>query len=76
MSLNGVMTGMMGYYYDTSPYDNPQGPVSGTFRILRGGCWYDYANFCRVAFRFDGFILSGPDIRNYINGFRIVLDLE
>ena len=26
-------------YYSSSPYSNPQGPVSGTYKVLRGGSW-------------------------------------
>lgn len=31
-------------YYDTSPYSNPPGPDTGTYRVLRGGGYvsYDY----------------------------------
>jgi formylglycine-generating enzyme required for sulfatase activity len=25
--------------YDTDPVDNPDGPVSGESRVIRGGCW-------------------------------------
>jgi formylglycine-generating enzyme required for sulfatase activity len=56
-------------YYDTSPYDNPTGPSSGSYRIRRGGGWSGSANHCRVAIR-DGF---GPSNRGYSDGFRIVL---
>lgn len=28
-------------YYHNSPYKNPLGPGSGTFRAMRGGAWYD-----------------------------------
>jgi serine/threonine-protein kinase len=28
-------------YYARSPVENPQGPLSGTIRIGRGGSWYD-----------------------------------
>jgi formylglycine-generating enzyme required for sulfatase activity len=59
-------------YYSTSPYDNPQGPASGTYRVLRGGCWYYFANFCRVAVRID----FTPDYRYRYFGFRVVLNLE
>jgi formylglycine-generating enzyme required for sulfatase activity len=27
-------------YYQRSSKDNPSGPRSGSFRVLRGGCWY------------------------------------
>ncbi len=59
-------------YYDTSPYDNPTGPASGSYHVLRGGGWNSYANFCRVAIRISIY----PGNRNYDYGFRIVLDLE
>jgi formylglycine-generating enzyme required for sulfatase activity len=59
-------------YYDTSPYDNPQGSASGTGRVLRGGCWFSYAFYCRVAYR--AFI--NPDDRDFGIGFRIVLNLN
>ena len=56
-------------YYSSSPYDNPQGPASGTIRILRGGHWIDFAGYCRSADR------SGitPDIRDRSIGFRCAL---
>ena len=60
-------------YYDTSPYDNPQGPASGSYRVLRGGGCQNAATFCRVAFRLGN---KSPGDRNAIFGFRIVLDLE
>jgi len=58
-------------YYDTSPYDNPEGPASGTYRVLRGGCWGGIADYCRVARRVSFFIPGGG---NFSLGFRIVLD--
>ena len=60
------------YYYDTSPFDNPTGPVSGGFPVLRGGGWRADADECRVARRHGSF----PDDRDSTYGFRIVLDLE
>ncbi len=59
-------------YYGTSPYDNPTGPASGTYRVLRGGSWDFDARCCRVALR----VLNDPDARYGDLGFRIVLDLE
>jgi formylglycine-generating enzyme required for sulfatase activity len=38
-------------YYDTSPYSNPQGPDSGTYRVLRGGGWRTLWDRVRVAYR-------------------------
>jgi len=60
------------YYYSTSPYDNPIGPASGTYRVLRGGSWnltYDFA-FVRCAFRYG----YEPDYRGNSEGFRLVRD--
>jgi eukaryotic-like serine/threonine-protein kinase len=30
-----------GYYYQSSPYENPTGPVSGSAYTIRGGSWYN-----------------------------------
>lgn len=43
---------------------------TGTYRICRGGCWYDLAYFCRVAYR--GVINPGDRYSGI--GFRVVLD--
>ncbi|MDP3113727.1 MAG: SUMF1/EgtB/PvdO family nonheme iron enzyme [Candidatus Cloacimonadaceae bacterium] len=53
--------------YSSSSQSNPTGPVSGSYRVSRGGSWYDYANYCRVASR----NYDGPD-GSYIHiGFRV-----
>jgi formylglycine-generating enzyme required for sulfatase activity len=59
-------------YYDISPYNNPQGPVSGTCRVVRGGSWFIAAHYCRVANR----SYSIPDSRIITYGFRVVMDAE
>ncbi len=38
-------------YYASSPEFNPPGPASGSYRVHRGGSWYDYSVYCRVAYR-------------------------
>lgn len=39
-------------YYSGSPYNNPTGPVTGTYKVVRGGIWaYDWV-FLRTAYRF------------------------
>jgi len=48
--------------------DNPQGPETGSNRVLRGGSWYFLARYCRSANR----NYSSPDIRNGLIGFRLV----
>jgi len=59
-------------YYGSSPYYNPPGATSGTYRVLRGGSWYYGAFLCRVAYR-SGYT---PDGRYDFIGFRCVLDLN
>jgi len=57
-------------YYDSSPYDNPRGPSSGTFRVLRGGSWRNGLLppiLLRCAFRKYYY----PDARDYYYGFRL-----
>jgi formylglycine-generating enzyme required for sulfatase activity len=54
--------------YTSGTKRNPVGPGSGSFRVLRGGCWHSNAGLCRSAFR-GGFTPS----RTYsILGFRLV----
>ena len=40
-------------YYQSTPYENPQGPDSGVFRILRGGSWYSSEDNLRTSMRFS-----------------------
>ena len=55
-------------YYTHSPRNNPQGPYSGLDRVIRGGGWYDSAQDCRAAFRYNGW----PVGRRDLIGFRLV----
>ncbi|HPE70149.1 MAG TPA: SUMF1/EgtB/PvdO family nonheme iron enzyme [Thermotogota bacterium] len=38
-------------YYAQGSQQNPIGPSSGSERVVRGGCWFTTAEFCRVAER-------------------------
>jgi formylglycine-generating enzyme required for sulfatase activity len=54
-------------YYSKSPSNNPQGPSSGSYRVLRGGGWRNYAGLCRVAYRYN----DDPDGSGSRMGFRV-----
>jgi len=55
-------------YYSTSPSVNPQGPSSGSYRVLRGGSWDYNSDNCRASYRgYDDL----PDFSNYGFGFRV-----
>jgi eukaryotic-like serine/threonine-protein kinase len=38
-------------YYSVSPYANPQGPPSGTYKVQRGGSWAYPWEYARCAYR-------------------------
>ncbi len=38
-------------YYTNSPRLDPPGPITGTYRVIRGGCCYNPTVFCRSAAR-------------------------
>ena len=56
-------------YYSFSPETNPKGDSSGLYRVIRGGSWRNYAQFCRSANRGN----SAPGKRGDNAGFRTVL---
>ena len=41
-------------YYSISPAENPTGPASGDYHVLRGSSWYYHRYFLRVSDRYDG----------------------
>jgi formylglycine-generating enzyme len=54
--------------YTSDSVTDPEGAVTGSGRIVRGGSWYDGAGFCRSAAR----SYYGPEIRDAILGFRLL----
>jgi formylglycine-generating enzyme required for sulfatase activity len=56
-------------YYSVSPRRNPAGPVSGRFRVLRGGSWNDTPDFLRVAARGG----ESPSYADSVVGFRCIV---
>jgi formylglycine-generating enzyme required for sulfatase activity len=55
--------------YSSGSQTNPQGPSSGSGRVLRGGGWFSYAQYCRVSIRSYG----APGYRGNYRGFRLAL---
>ena len=53
--------------YPSEAQTNPQGPSSGSYRVLRGGSWDSLPQNCRVANRNS----LSPDNRNSDIGFRL-----
>jgi formylglycine-generating enzyme required for sulfatase activity len=61
-------------YYQQSPAADPQGPATGTQRVMRGGsylCHHSYCNRYRVAARSS----NTPDSTMGNGGFRVVCNL-
>ena len=59
------------WYVDDAKTDirDPKGPADRNFRVLRGGSWCDYPQYCRAAHR----ARFTPGYRDYDNGFRVVV---
>ena len=55
--------------YSAGAQTNPQGPSSGTYRVLRGGSWNYNASYCRVSNR----NYNDPDFSFNGLGLRLVL---
>jgi formylglycine-generating enzyme required for sulfatase activity/serine/threonine protein kinase len=53
-------------YYQNAPTQNPKGPDSGQYRVLRGGSWFNVQRDVRAANRGRG----DPDGVNDVVGFR------
>jgi formylglycine-generating enzyme required for sulfatase activity len=54
-------------YYANSPVDNPAGPLSGAFRVFRGGSYQDEYGSCRSAYRHK----ARDSSRSTAVGFRV-----
>lgn len=53
--------------YTSSSQSDPQGSSSGSFRVIRGGCYYNFARNCRVSYR----ISNTLDYRSGYLGLRL-----
>ena len=58
--------------YSSTSSDNPKGPLSGTYRVLRGGSWKTLPWFLRATAR----DLHPPDSRLDSYGFRVVFSAQ
>jgi formylglycine-generating enzyme required for sulfatase activity len=56
-----------GSYYRNSPSDNPQGPATGPYRVMRGGAFYNNTNYAKVFTRQNSYVV----FRQNSVGFRI-----
>ena len=56
--------------YPSTPLRDPQGPDSGSFRVLRGGSWYRGPSRVRCARR----DVNSPEYGSGNGGFRLVLE--
>jgi formylglycine-generating enzyme required for sulfatase activity len=57
--------------YPPTAQTNPTGATTGSYRVIRGGSWYNRAQYCRSAFRYYYYFY--PDSYDYDLGFRVVL---
>ncbi len=55
--------------YPSGSVTDPTGPSTASVRVYRGGCWFDFAWFCRSAFRRR----LTPTYRCSFLGFRVAL---
>ena len=53
--------------YPSGAVSDPAGPSSGSYRVIRGGCWGNVAGYCRSADRGG----DAPVDRYFILGFRL-----
>ena len=58
--------------YSSNSQTNPKGPDSGSYRVMRGGSWYNGAGSSRVSTRYG----DSPGLRFSCSGFRLALDAQ
>ncbi len=58
-------------YYSVSPADDPLGPSTAGYRVLRGGSWYLGPEYARSARR----SWLGPNVGSFLHGFRLAMSL-
>ena len=56
--------------YSSASVTNPTGPATGSYRVVRGGLWGGYSDYCRASFRY--YVTASPDSINYVIGIRVV----
>jgi len=56
--------------YPNGAVTDPTGPVSGSYRVDRGGSWYNDSQYCRVALR----AYRSPSSRNGNLGLRVAFN--
>ena len=59
-------------YYTKSPRDNPQGPTTGSGRVLRGGSWGTGPAYVRASYRRT----YAPGDCDFLLGFRLVAPVQ
>jgi len=57
-------------YHNATPHIDPQGPPTGSLRVMRGGSWFNNMQGCRSTVRARG----RPMLRYSSCGFRLVRD--
>jgi formylglycine-generating enzyme required for sulfatase activity len=55
--------------YPSGEVVDPFGPTTGSYRVLRGGSWFNPSRNCRSAYR----VRNAPGLRSGSLGFRVVL---
>ena len=55
--------------YTANSQTNPKGPLSGSYRVRRGGSWFSYARICRSSSRNN----NHPTNRTHALGLRLAL---